>query len=130
MSYIYLASPYTDKTEVVMERRYQSVMDFTAKMLSAKLWVYSPIVHCHELAKAYGFPRDRGFWEDYNRAMIQPAMELWVLKLPGWEDSEGIKGEIADAGAFSLPIQYVSESWTPSFGSSLRGLDKGVSPSQ
>ena len=35
-----------------------------------------------------------------------PARRMYVLMLPGWDTSEGVKREIALAERFQLPIEY------------------------
>jgi len=91
---IYLASPYTDKDYTVMEDRYVIVRDITAALLAHGEIIFSPIVHCHELAKHNDMPRDIDFWWNYNRAMLHKADHLWILTLEGWRNSSGIKREL------------------------------------
>ncbi|MCP5014648.1 MAG: DUF1937 family protein, partial [Ketobacter sp.] len=47
---IYLAQPYTDPNPDVREHRFNLGERYTAELLQNGQWVYSPIVHCHELA--------------------------------------------------------------------------------
>lgn len=111
-SYSYIASPYSAKKEdgsldlEMMESRFKIVRDFTAHMLNQKHFVYSPIVHCHPLAIAHELPRSFEFWQHYNRAMIDQADTLFVLEIPGWEDSVGVKGEIEYAGIIQIPVVH------------------------
>ncbi len=105
MSYIYLASPYTG-TPAEMEDRYQQVLEHTAWMLNKRIWVYSPIVHCHLLALRYSLPKTAGYWKDYNYNMLVPAIELRVLKLDGWESSAGITNEVDFADELDMPVTY------------------------
>ena len=105
--YIYLASPYTHPEPYIMEIRYV----YTAKVLADKLrrkeWTYSPIVHCHELAKTYGLPKDSEFWREYDFAMLAGASCLHVLRLEGYEDSVGIKAEVAEAQRLGLEVHLI-----------------------
>ena len=109
MSYIYLASPYTDQSEEVMEDRYEKAACHTAQMLQAERFVYSPIVHCHELAKKYNLPRDIAFWRDYNTTMLRCAKQLQVLRLDGWQVSLGVRFEMDLATKLLIPIYYIPE---------------------
>ena len=101
---IYLASPYFATSEDLMEQRYLAAIDAVAHLLQQRRWVYSPIVHCHELAKRCGLPRDFTFWRDYNFAMLDCANEFCVLQLPGWEESKGVAAESAYAQARGLQM--------------------------
>lgn len=104
---IYLASPYSG-TKEQMQERYEAVLQATATLLYNKLWVYSPIVHCHELAVRYKMPTDAVFWEDYNRNTIFRSISVDVLQLPGWRASKGVNWELALSKKIGMPLRYVS----------------------
>ena len=104
---IYLASPYTHKDPEIVQARYEAVRKHTAWMLSQSIWVYSPIVHCHDLAISHKLPTDSQFWQAYNFHMIDLADELQVLKLEGYEQSIGIMGEVGKANSILCPVTYV-----------------------
>lgn len=59
------------------------------------------------IALAGELPRGWDYWERYDRAMLEACDELWVLCLDGWEDSKGIKGEIAIMQEMGKPVHYV-----------------------
>lgn len=93
----YLASPYSHPTASVREARYRLAEAATAWCLRQMIWIYSPIVHCHEMAFRYSFPTDAKYWEDYNYTMLEAAQGLIVLLIDGWKDSKGIAGEVGFA---------------------------------
>lgn len=97
MSYYYLASPYSHFSPEVLEERFRLAMSATAWMLKQRRWVYSPIVHCHQLAQEHVLPTDADYWRDYDFAMLDSAAGLIVLLLPGWQESKGMKAEIIRA---------------------------------
>lgn len=100
--FIYLASPYTGNEEV----NFLLTEKFTAIQMKCGLHIFSPIVHCHEIAKKFNL--DAAFWRAYNYGMLDVAVALWVLCLPGWEKSVGVKGEIKRARERKIPVVYVS----------------------
>ena len=106
MSYIYIASPYTHKDPNVVEQRYLKVMEATAHFLNQGIHVYSPVVHCHELAHRHNLPKDFEFWQDYNFAMLVSAHELWVIMIDGWKESVGVQSEL-DYGLDYLIVKYI-----------------------
>lgn len=106
--FIYLASPYTHKDEKVQLDRYHKAMTVLAAYLKAGKIIYSPIVHCHELALAHNMPTDAAFWWRYNRAMLSQAGELWLLTLDGWQQSKGMRKESMYAIQNEIPISYVN----------------------
>src|SRR5258708_6960476 len=107
MSFTYLGSPYTGSPEI-MEVRYEAVLQATKWLLEKRIWVYSPIIHCHELAKRFNLPRDAAFWRDYNRAMLSSASTFLILSLPGWADSVGLQAEIDIATDLKMPVMFMS----------------------
>lgn len=107
MSYIYLASPYSHKDLWMMEERYEATMKFAAEQMSMGVILFSPILHCHEMAKKYGLPRNHVYWRKYNTEMQKYASELWVLQLSGWKDSLGVAEEIVYADRLNQPIIYI-----------------------
>lgn len=102
--FIYLASPYSHKDHVVMEERFRAVEAATAELLRNEQRVYSPIVHCHELAKRHRLPTTAKYWEAYNFAMLARAAKLYVLTIPGWDESIGVTGEMKFAHDLGLPV--------------------------
>lgn len=108
MAYIYLGSPYTDKSKLVQHTRYLQVSKVVADMLCHNIHVYSPIVHCHELAKRFRLPGDFDFWQEYNYAMLEQASHFHLLELEGWNDSKGLQSEIKFALAKAIPIVRIS----------------------
>lgn len=107
--YSYLASPYTHPDPFVREARYLQAMIELTRRLKAGEHVYSPIVHCHELAKIADLPRDAKFWEAYNHTMLNRSSRLVVLCLPGWKESKGVADEISQAIYWGLPIEYTED---------------------
>ena len=104
MSYIYLASPYSHPVAAVRLRRYFAARDATAWMLRRRLWVYSPIVHCHDLALVHELPTDSLFWQEYNYVMLEGAEMLYILTLPRFAESVGIAGERRFAERKGIPV--------------------------
>jgi Domain of unknown function (DUF1937) len=103
MTYLYLASPYTHPDSYVREARYLEAIDALNHLLRNRIWTYSPIVHCHELAKRNNLPKDHDFWSEYNHLMILNSRGLAILQSPGWDSSKGIADENLYAKHLDLP---------------------------
>lgn len=106
---IYLASPYSSPSSSERHLRFKLVEQCTAGLMSKGVAVFSPIVHCHELANVYKLPTDAAYWEAYNMQFLRKADALYVLKIEGWDESLGVAQEIGVAKALHLPIHYVDE---------------------
>lgn len=102
-TYDYVASPYSHSSPLIREERYICACHYIADCLKRGEWVYSPIVHCHEIAKTWEMPKDADFWHSYNVAMLSGAARLRVLRLDGWDVSDGVKREIEVASKLGIP---------------------------
>ena len=104
---IYLASPYAHPDPQVRDERVRQVCAHGARLVREGRLVYSPIAHSHLLAEQ-GLPSDWPFWAEHSRWMLSACRELVVLALPGWEESTGVKAEVAIATELGLPVRFVA----------------------
>ncbi len=107
MSYVYLASPYSHQDPFIREDRYLRASQATAHLLKQGIAVYSPIVHCHELAKIADLPKDFTFWQNYNMAMLSRADKFMILRIEGYDTSVGVAAEKAFAEMKNIPVEYL-----------------------
>lgn len=104
---LYLGSPYTHKDAEVRHARYLQVEEACAKFHARNIVVYSPIMHWHNCAVRLKLPSDAAPWEIQNYGVLSRCTEMGVLKLDGWQESKGLKGEVKEAGIHGLrPIGY------------------------
>jgi uncharacterized protein DUF1937 len=115
MAFIYLASPYSHPDKAVRHDRFEAVQRATAWLLNRRIWTFSPIVHCHNLAQVYGLPTDAEFWQSFNEAMLRQSESLWILGIEGWQDSRGVMFEADLANRLKLPIKFMSPENNTSF---------------
>lgn len=108
MAFTYLASPYTHTDPEIVRRRYTANLEATHVLLSRKVIVFSPIVHCHMLAQEFDMPDDFNFWKRYDTAMLAASSMLLILRLDGWQDSVGVAAEQRMAEDFSIMVREVS----------------------
>lgn len=108
MSYTYIASPYSHSDHAIVKARHSVVLAYTAHLLHNRKMVFSPIVHCHEIAQLASIRGDFAFWKKYNNTMLSGASKLLVLQLPGWTESVGVSNEIAFAEGKGIKIKYCS----------------------
>lgn len=101
---IYLASPYSDPDSAVMEQRFDAVCRKAGELMKAGEVIYSPIAHTHPIAVRTGLPRDWEFWQRFDREMLRCASEVRILKLPGWETSNGVCAERTIAHELGIPV--------------------------
>ena len=118
---IYLASPYSNPDPAIRDQRYLAACRATVHLLLAGETVFSPIVYGHPLV-LLGLSGDWLFWKRHDDQFLLRCHEVFVLALPGWDESEGVRHEIDLAQRLGKVVRYYPES-------SLPGPDVGpVSP--
>lgn len=108
MSFVYLASAYSDSTPQVMEDRYIDALRATARLTERNLTVYSPIVHYHPVAQVAYLPKHFDFWQKHNLSMLSKASALYVLASEAVHRSFGVRAEVTTAQMLGLPVFLVS----------------------
>ena len=103
---IYIASPYSSPIKSEREDRAYQVGAFAAHCVKRGHVVYCPIAAWHHLAVEHKLPGDACFWERLNRRILRHCFEMWVLKLDGYDDSEGVNAEIIFAKALGITLRY------------------------
>lgn len=104
---IYLAAPYSHADAEVREARFQAINKVAGELMKVGFFVYSPISHSHPIAQVCELPTDFAYWRDYCKAMIECCNELFVLMLPGWQESVGVNAEVQIAYDNGLEIRYI-----------------------
>ena len=100
----YLASPYSHQNPFIKAYRYLAV-DYSAAILTNEGFkLLEPISQCHHKALAYELPTGYEFWKTRDREFIKRSDGVFVLTLPGWKESIGVKDELAYAAELGRPI--------------------------
>lgn len=106
---IYLASPYSHPDPLIRKTRFLLAQQVTGILLKRKIWVYSPIVHCHEIVEKFSLPGDAAFWKEFNIDFLRRAEGMFILTIDGWEESKGIQQERDFAREAGIMLSYVNE---------------------
>ena len=101
--FIYLCSAYTKQPN--HDSACREVCIAAAELMRAGVRVFSPIAHSHTVATLSGLDAaDGAFWCDQDSPIQRAAGAIVILKMLGWEKSDGIMSEIGQAGATAQPI--------------------------
>lgn len=106
---IYLASPYTDKDPLVMKWRFEKACVAAARLMERGEVVFSPIAHSHPIAQHMkpGMDVAGDFWQAQDAPYVEACSRIVVLKLPGWEKSNGVTHEIARFKERGISTEYM-----------------------
>lgn len=105
--FIYLGSRYSAPTKREQHENYLAALHATAWLLKAGHFMYSPIVHCHEIARLHDMKTDALSWEAYNHAMIDSASSIIALQNRDWRKSPGLREELEYAEAQHKPRYWM-----------------------
>lgn len=116
---IYLASLYSNGAEsnssehtYIREQRYRYTMKRLVELMVQGEFVFSPIVHCHEMSNQFHLPKDYTFWQENDRHFVSKCDKVVVLKMcdeyGNWRKSKGMQDEITYAKSLGIPVEYLS----------------------
>lgn len=106
---IYLASPYSSPLPLVVEERYGKTLAFTLQLMAQGYAIFSPIAYVHPFAKAGKMPTDAAFWQQFNMQFLRKSEAMFVLRLPGWDQSKGVQVEMRTAKLLHIPIVHFDQ---------------------
>jgi hypothetical protein len=106
---IYLAAPFSHENPAVMAARLQSLCEFHAMLVRKppRSFFYNP------LANAIGAAHEEipeSYWVNHGLHVLKSCQALYVLMLPGWENSKGVTKEIAFAHEIGITVHYFNAS--------------------
>jgi hypothetical protein len=104
MTIAYLACPYSDPDLKVKEMRHALANEIAAELLSQGTLVFSPLTYSIPLSHSH---KGWANWRNFDLEMLSRCDRLIVLKLPGWESSNGVAEEITHAKELGLPIEWM-----------------------
>ena len=105
---VFVSIPYNHKKQTFINHRVAIVGEYIAKLINDGVVApYSPISAMHSVVQKWHINSEYDFWREHCREMIKMSKELHVLRVPGYLDSKGVAGEIADAKEFGVPITYI-----------------------
>lgn len=103
---IYLSSPYSHEDRDMRHYRYRANMLTVAHYLHKGIYLFSPILHAHPIA-CYDDLGSADEWLRFDCAVLDRCDEMWVLMLPGWEQSYGVNFEIRHCHVAGVRVYYI-----------------------
>lgn len=79
-----------------------------ADFMEHGVMVFCPIAHSHAIeTEGMDSVKDGDFWLEQDFAILDRCDELWVYKMPGWEESYGVQKEMERAYKQSIPVAFI-----------------------
>ena len=125
LTVIYIACPFWHESPEVRAGRRQKAIAYGDGLFRKGLHFYSPLLNSERYKEKKAKEK---YWLEHGLKMVDVSTEMHVLCLPGWEDSSGIKGEVAKAQKNNIEIVYIKNVSSVSFHGSRTLLMKHVEP--
>jgi hypothetical protein len=103
---VYMASPYSSDDPKVRQARFEAACRAAAKLNAIGWHVFSPVVHSHPQCGS-DITWDDQSWNALGLDILRQSSAVWVLAMPGWEESKGVADEIALAAVMQLPLRLL-----------------------
>lgn len=111
MAIVYLACPYSKGTSNARLARYEAVTHVAARLIQQRLVVFSPITMTHPIdliLAGEGDTLGSDYWIAFDVSFMEACSELMVLMMPGWNESSGVRREIAFFTDRGLRVTYLT----------------------
>jgi len=107
---IYLASPYTHDDPAVRHNRYWQATLCTAHFARVEIAIFSPIHYGHTLSTSHQrIPKTHDYWMSVCLPILRGAERIYVLTIPGWKESRGLREELDEAEELKLTVCLVDQ---------------------
>ena len=104
---IYLASPYSHPNPLMRIARFNAVARAAARLMAEGKEVFCPITHSHPIQAMGDLPAGWEYWKRIDQWALEHCDEVYILALPGWDTSEGVRAEVAFADDHGMRITFL-----------------------
>jgi len=103
---IFVAGPFNHPDKEVMDYRTKTIAEYCVKIFNEGNFPVSALLSGLSFANYGNLPTDTETWRNFSIKYVEGCDELHILKLEGWEESSGLKTEIATAERLGILIKY------------------------
>lgn len=103
---IYVASPYWDKDQRIINERMEVVYSIVAKLMQGGVHAVTPML-MHEVVLRHELPNDFVFWGEYSFNLLKRCDAIHVIMIDGWDKSRGVEEEIRFAHELNIPVVFI-----------------------
>lgn len=108
---IVLSSPYSSSDKEVVKNRVKETGEYVVSLMKQGKTVVSPTLYGLSVIdySQQNLPTSFQFWEKYCKDIIMASNEVFVANIEGWQESNGVKGEIEYAKEFGKNVWLVEK---------------------
>ena len=105
---IYLACPYSHANKKVEAVRANEASRAAAAFIRKGEAVFSPVSHGHAIHIAADVGGSFEAWKEVDLKILSVCSRVVVLMLGGWDDSRGVRREIAVAQELGIQVDLIA----------------------
>jgi hypothetical protein len=108
-SFGYLMVPYNHPDEAIRQERMEAADWFAAILQEEGLSVFSPITQGARVAPNLerALVSDHDFWMRQDIPILRQAGHAWLIPMPGWTDSKGVKRELEECAKSGIDVYFL-----------------------
>lgn len=122
---IYIAAPFWHESSDIRQQRRNKAIAYSERLFNQGKLFYSPLLYSEKFKDK---KQKENFWINHGLKMVEVCTEMHVLCLEGWEDSNGIQGEVAKANELNIEVKYIQKHTRVSFHGSRSLTEKQCKP--
>jgi|SRR6478609_148583 len=103
----YLAPPYGHPDPEVMKDRIKKIYSVFSEITAKGEKIICPTI-TNFFLDTFGEAPDRETWRKRCDHLIERSTELVILTLDGWQESPGLRRDIALAESNNIPVTYIN----------------------
>ena len=117
---IYLAAPYSHESKLIRFERFEKINAMAARLMQARLYIFSPISHTHPIAEAGELPKGWEYWKWYDEQYLAVCKAMIVYAMQGHLESIGVQAEIRFMESVGRRVLYAQDHTVDGFLKDLR----------
>ena len=106
---LYLASPLSHENPAVRRRRYEIACRATAKLIAARIPVFSPLCNSVPAVELGGLKASHDDFLAVDLPILRRCDEVLIVGIEGWDQSPGVKLEMSEAFEHQKPMILIGE---------------------
>ena len=105
---IYIAAPYSDSDQTVVDNRVKRVCEYSGGLLKNGQSCVSALTVGVSILQHTNLPTDFSFCKKLSFDLIDVCDEIHVLMLDGWDNSIGVDGEVNYGIKKGIKIKHIN----------------------